>query len=77
MKRKLFSLGVMLTLAQVNAQTYQPLSLTGFNADVIANGVGGASTSTNMSLDKDTDNFAYMSRDFKVNASDAALTYGL
>lgn len=77
MKRKLFSLGVMLALAQVNAQTYQTVTVSGFNADVIANGVGGASTSTTMSLDKDTDNFAYMSRDFKVNASDAALTYGL
>ncbi|WP_326982838.1 T9SS type A sorting domain-containing protein [Chryseobacterium sp. MYb264] len=30
-----------------------------------------------MSLDKDTDNFAYLSRDFKVNSSDADLTYGL
>lgn len=77
MKRKLFSLGIILTLAKVNAQTYQALTVTGFNADVIANGVGGASTSTNASLDKDTDNFAYMSRDFKVNATDAALTYGL
>jgi len=77
MKRKLFSLGIILTLAQVNAQMYQTVSVSGFNADVIANGVGNASASTTMSLDKDTDNFAYMSRDFKANASDPALTYGL
>lgn len=77
MKRKLFSLGVIFALTQFNAQTYQLLSVTGFNADVIANGVGNASASTTMSLDKDTDNFAYMSRDFKVNSSAAALTHGL
>lgn len=77
MKRKLLSLGVVLTLAQLNAQTYQSLTVTGFNADVIANGVGPSLNSTTMSLDKDTDNFAYMSRDFKVNSSATALTYGL
>ncbi|MCX8531418.1 T9SS type A sorting domain-containing protein [Chryseobacterium luquanense] len=77
MKRKLLSLGVILTLAQLNAQTYQSLTVTGFNADVIANGVGPSLNSTTMSLDKDTDNFAYMSRDFKVNSSATALTYGL
>lgn len=77
MKRKLLSLGVILTLAQLNAQTYQTLTVSGFNADVIANGVGDASVSTTMSLDKDTDNFAYMSRDFKATSSSTALTYGL
>lgn len=77
MKRKLLSLGVILTLAQLNAQTYQTLAVSGFNADVIANGVGPSLNSTTMSLDKDTDNFAYMSRDFKVNSSASALTYGL
>lgn len=77
MKRKLLSLGVVLALAQLSAQTYQVLTVTGFNADVIANGVGPSLNSTTMSLDKDTDNFAYMSKDFKVNSSATALTYGL
>lgn len=77
MKRKLFSLGVILAFTQINAQSYQSLTVTGFNADVIANGVGPSLNSTTMSLDKDTDNFAYMSRDFKVNSSASALTYGL
>ncbi|KFE98229.1 hypothetical protein IX39_17735 [Chryseobacterium formosense] len=77
MKRKLLSLGAVLALTQLNAQTYQPLTVTGFNADVIANGVGPSLNSTTMSLDKDTDNFAYMSKDFKVNSSATALTYGL
>lgn len=77
MKRKLFSLGVILAFTHINAQSYQTLAVSGFNADVIANGVGPALNSTTMSLDKDTDNFAYMSRDFKVNSSASALTYGL
>lgn len=77
MKRKLFSLGVLLAFSQVNAQTYQALTVTGFNADVIANGVGDAMSSSTMSLDKDTDNFAYMSKDFKLTSSSTALTYGL
>ncbi|WP_262152000.1 T9SS type A sorting domain-containing protein [Chryseobacterium foetidum] len=77
MKKQLLSLSLILASFAVNAQTYQTLSLSGFNADVIANGIGGASTSTNASLDKPTDNFAYMSKDFKVTASSATLTYGL
>ena len=77
MKRKLLSLAAVLALAQLDAQTYQSLTVTGFNADVIANGVGPSMNSTTMSLDKDTDNFAYMSKDFKVNSSATALTYGL
>lgn len=77
MKKQLLSLGLVVAFAVANAQTYQTLSLSGFNADVIANGTGPSLGSTNMSLDKDTDNFAYMSRDFKLTATSSALTYGL
>nr|WP_314497160.1 T9SS type A sorting domain-containing protein [uncultured Chryseobacterium sp.] len=77
MKRKLFSLGVVFALIQLQAQTYQKLTVSGFNFDVIANGVGTALSSTTASIDKDTDNFAYMSKDFKVNSSATQLTYGL
>lgn len=77
MKKQLLTFGFVLAFANAAAQTYQTLSLSGFNADVIANGTGAALTSTNASLDKDTDNFAYMSKDFKLTASSAALTYGL
>ncbi|KQT16865.1 hypothetical protein ASG31_10850 [Chryseobacterium sp. Leaf404] len=77
MKKQLLSLGLVLAFAAVTAQTYQTLSLSGFNADVIANGTGPASSSTNASLDKPTDNYAYMSKDYKLTASSAALTYGL
>ncbi|PZR20201.1 MAG: hypothetical protein DI539_11600 [Flavobacterium psychrophilum] len=57
-----------------------PLDVTGFNHDVIANGVGSPLNSTTNSVDNNSNasaNFAYMSRDYKLNATDAALTYGL
>ncbi|WP_312075739.1 T9SS type A sorting domain-containing protein [Chryseobacterium sp.] len=76
MKKQLYSLALILALSQLNAQ-YQMVSLTGFNADVIANGTGAAAASTNSSLDKTTDNFAYMSKDYKLTSSSSALTYGL
>ena len=76
MKKQLYSFALILALSQLDAQ-YQTLSLTGFTADVIANGTGTATSSTNASLDKDTDNFAYISKDFKLTSSSTALTYGL
>lgn len=57
-----------------------PLDVTGFNHDVIANGVGSPLNTTTNSVDSNTNtsaNFAYMSRDYKLNATDADLTYGL
>ncbi|HSD14808.1 MAG TPA: T9SS type A sorting domain-containing protein [Flavobacterium sp.] len=58
------------------AQNLQPISIqSGFNADVIANGVGSASTSTN--TDVDGVSFAFVSRDFQLNSSSTPLTYGL
>lgn len=54
---------------------FTPFSLTGFNADVIANGSGLASTSTTNSIDA-VDN-AYMSLDYRANATSAAGTFGL
>ncbi|MBD8082663.1 T9SS type A sorting domain-containing protein [Chryseobacterium caseinilyticum] len=77
MKKQFLSLGLVLAFAVANAQTYQTISLSGFNADVIANGIGAASSSTNASLDKPTDNFAYMSKDYKLTSTSATLTYGL
>lgn len=57
-----------------------PLDVTGFNHDVIANGVGVASGSTTNSVDSNTSpsaNFAYLSKDYKLNAGDATSAYGL
>lgn len=58
------------------AQDYQPFTVqSGFNADVIANGVGPSASSTNN--DVDGVNYAFLSRDFQLTASSTALTYGL
>ncbi|UOK43653.1 MULTISPECIES: T9SS type A sorting domain-containing protein [Flavobacterium] len=48
---------------------------SGFNADVIANGVGSSSASTNS--DVDGVSFAFISRDFQLTAASTPLTYGL
>ncbi|MDM1550607.1 fibronectin type III domain-containing protein, partial [Empedobacter falsenii] len=58
-----------------NAQSYQPLTLDGFNEDVIANGIGSAASSTTNYLDRDA--FCIQSLDWKLTASSSALTFGL
>ncbi|WP_262149449.1 T9SS type A sorting domain-containing protein [Chryseobacterium foetidum] len=79
MKTKLLSVaGVVLSsilVNSLNAQEYQPISLSGFNADVIANGVGTSATSTNNDVDGVSYNF--ISRDFQLTATSTPLTYGL
>lgn len=62
-------------LNTLNAQEFQPIPLSGFNADVIANGVGSSAVSTNN--DVDGVNFAFVSTDFKLTTTDPALSYGL
>lgn len=58
------------------AQDYQSFTVqSGFNADVIANGVGPSASSTNS--DVDGVNYAFISRDFQLTASSTTLTYGL
>ena len=60
----------------MSAQEYQPMPIqSGFNADVIANGVGPSASSTNN--DVDGVSYAFVSRDFQLSATDAPLTYGL
>ncbi|MDH7911267.1 T9SS type A sorting domain-containing protein [Winogradskyella sp. SYSU M77433] len=54
---------------------YKPLELTGLNADVIANGVGDASVSAPQDIDGT--GYAYLSEDFKVQETDADLSFGL
>ncbi len=68
----LFLLGNQKTTAQ-NLQTISIQS--GFNADVIANGVGSSAASTNN--DVDGVNFAFISRDFQLTSASTPLTYGL
>ncbi|MCR4029588.1 MULTISPECIES: MBG domain-containing protein [Flavobacterium] len=58
------------------AQNYQPITIqSGFNADVIANGIGPAANST--THDVDGVNFAFIARNFQSTSSSIALTYGL
>lgn len=80
MKGKLLSLTALVLTAvchyQLNAQEYQSMPVqSGFNADVIANGVGPSASSTNN--DVDGVSYAFVSRDFQLTAASSPLTYGL
>lgn len=79
MKRKLrLASGSLLLLAAgvSYGQTYQPLAVSsGFNQDVIANGVGDASQST--TSDIDNSGYAFLSADFRATASSSAPSYSL
>jgi len=56
---------------------YQPVTVTGFNADVVANGIGSASTSITANADGGSPGFALLAPDFKALAGNAAPTYAL
>lgn len=79
MNKKLLLTGITLgalAMNQLKAQEYQPFLIqSGFNADVIANGVGTSASSTNN--DVDGVNYAFISKDFQLTATDSPLTYGL
>lgn len=80
MKTKLLPItGLVLSsmfINQIKAQEYQSIAIqSGFNADVIANGVGPSASSTNN--DVDGVSYAFVSRDFQLTSSSTALTYGL
>lgn len=80
MKGKLLPLAVVALSAvcthQLKAQEYQAMPVqSGFNADVIANGVGPSASSTNN--DVDGVSYAFISRDFQLTAASTPLTYGL
>lgn len=66
----------LLITQKTNAQNLQSIAIqSGFNADVIANGIGSSSLSTND--DVDGVNFAFISRDFQLTSGSTPLTYGL
>ncbi|MGJ8665130.1 MAG: T9SS type A sorting domain-containing protein [Patiriisocius sp.] len=59
----------------VNAQEYVTVEASGYNEDVIANGVGTMNSSiTNI---VDSDSFCLLSEDWKLNAGDPDITVGL
>jgi len=58
------------------AQNYQTMPIaSGFNADVIANGVGSSSVTTNN--DVDGVSYAFVARDFQLTAASTPITYGI
>ncbi|MCW1960722.1 fibronectin type III domain-containing protein [Chryseobacterium viscerum] len=66
----LFSASVMM------AQNYQTMPVSsGFTADVIANGIGSSTISTNN--DVDGVSYAFVAKDFQLTSSSAAITYGI
>lgn len=80
MKRKLFfgalNAIALFSASAVMAQNFQTMPIqSGFTADVIANGIGSSSVSTNN--DVDGVSFAFVSTDFQATASSTPLTYGL
>ncbi|GEM_PF-5933400 len=77
-KNTLLFLQLMLWLFSLHAiaQGYVPVQLSsGFNSDVVANGIGSAITSTTHRVD--SDNFNFLSRDFKAHANSPNATVGL
>ena len=67
---------ILLVCERTTAQNLQTVAIqSGFNADVIANGVGPSASST--TIDVDGVSFAFISRDFQLNAGSTPLTYGL
>jgi Ig-like domain CHU_C associated/Secretion system C-terminal sorting domain/Periplasmic copper-binding protein (NosD) len=61
------------TLVAFNAMAaYNPITVTGYNADVVANGVGAASAST--THDVDSVNYAFLAPDYQLTSSSALPT---
>jgi len=60
---------------KIHSQTYQPLNIDGFNADVIANGLGSAQSSTTEDLDGV--HYCIRSIDWKFNEQSPSHTNGL
>ncbi|WP_353234304.1 Ig-like domain repeat protein [Diaphorobacter ruginosibacter] len=61
--------------ALANAQVFTPISTSGYNADVIANGIGTVASST--TGDVDGASYALVSRDFQLDSSSTPLEWGL
>lgn len=67
---------VLMGLMPIHAQNLQTMPVqAGFNADVVANGIGSSALST--SADVDGVNYNFVARDFQLTSTSAALTYGL
>jgi hypothetical protein len=72
--KKLFFVALSLAISPaIKAQTYTPISLTGFTADIIANGAGPALSSTTQDVDGGGYNF--MSQDYVSPANQTPTTF--
>lgn len=66
----------LLAAGSLVAQNYQQMSVSsGFTADVIANGVGSSTLSTNN--DVDGVSYAFIAKDFQLTSSSTPITYGI
>src|SRR5688572_29804648 len=74
MKKLLLTISMLTAGWAGMAQTYVPVTVTGFNADVVANGSGSATVSTTQAVD--IANFSLASANF-VNPSNQSPTLGL
>lgn len=66
----------LISASSLMAQNFQTMPVSsGFTADVIANGTGSSSVSTN--ADVDGVSFAFVARDFKLTSSSSSIDYGI
>ncbi|MCS3871248.1 hypothetical protein J3D55_004164 [Chryseobacterium ginsenosidimutans] len=71
-----FNTVALLSAGSVAAQNYQQMPISsGFSADVIANGIGSSTVTTNN--DVDGVSFAFVAKDFQLTAASAPITYGI
>lgn len=75
MKKTLLSALAFCCFGALQAQDYVPLQLTGYNADVIANGAGSALLSTTNTVD--TNEFVLLSSDYQLLAGDPFYDFAL
>lgn len=70
------SLVLAMSSSGLIAQNYQTMPVSsGYNEDVIANGIGPSLNSTSTILDGDS--FVFVARDFKLTSGSTAITYGV
>ncbi len=71
-----FSVCTLFFASNVAAQNFQTMPVvSGYTADVIANGVGSSMTST--TIDVDGVSFAFVAKDFQLTAASTPITYGI
>ncbi len=67
----------VLLLAQLAKATFIPVTVTGFNADVVANGIGSPMGSTIIPFDTSANAYVLVAPDYQLNGASALPTYAL